>query len=35
MHYYNWTFKQALISFLKDEPEKIKEIEETVPETKN
>lgn len=35
MHYYNWTFKQALISFLKDEPEKIKEIEETVPETKD
>ena len=35
MHYYNWTFKQALISFLKDEPEKIKETEETVPETKD
>lgn len=29
------SFKQALISFLKDEPEKIKEIEETVPETKD
>ena len=35
MYRNNLSFKQALISFFKDEPEKIKEIKETIPETKD
>lgn len=34
MKHYGWTFKDSLISFLTD-PDQIKEIKETVPETKD